>query len=121
LRRFLLAAGVGLGIVGPALADPAVTTAPSTMHRAPNPNSRLVQAVPPNAQIDIVSCTGDWCYASWRHLFGYIPAYAVAQGAAPPAPPVIVEAPPIVVGPAWGYRWGHPYGWGGYGYGWRGW
>jgi hypothetical protein len=121
LRHFLLAAGVGLSLAAPALAEPAITTAPSTMHRAPNPNSRLVQAVPPNAQIDLVSCTGDWCYASWRHLSGYIPAYAVAQGAAPP-PPVIVEAPPIVIGPTFGFGFGHPYGWDGYyGYGWRHW
>ena len=130
LRRFALAAGLCLGLVGPALADPAITTTLSSMRREPAPHSRIVQTVPANAQIDLQSCAGGWCYASWRNLFGWIPAYAVAQGGAPSygvapapypvAPPVVIAPPPVVVGPAWGYGWGHPYGWGGYGYGWRG-
>jgi hypothetical protein len=112
LRRFLLAAFAGLGFVWPALADPAVTTAPATMRRAPNPHAHIVQTIPPNAQIDLSNCSGDWCYASWRNLFGYIPAFAVAQAGppsgafAPLPPPVVVAAPPVVVGPAWG--WGGP-------------
>jgi hypothetical protein len=123
LRRFLLSAGVGLCLIGPALAEPAITTGPAAMRRAPSAHSRIVQTIPGNAQIDVESCSGGWCYASWRNLFGYVPAFAVAQGGPPPMaappPPVVVAAPPIVVAPAFG--WGGPYVGGGWGYGWRHW
>ena len=129
LRRFAFAAGLCVGLAGSALADPAMTTTQSSMRREPAPHSRIVQTVPADAQIDVQSCAGGWCYASWRNLFGWIPAYAVADAGPPPypvapppvavAPPVVI-APPVVVGPGYGYGWGHPYGWGGgYGYGWR--
>jgi uncharacterized protein YraI len=122
LLRSCLAAALCAGVVAPCLADPATTTAPSAMRRAPNPHSRIVQMVPADAEIDLQNCNGGWCYGSWRNLFGWIPSFAVAQAGPPPAvvgPPPVVVAPSVVVGvgPAWG--WGHPYGWGGYG--WRGW
>ena len=124
LRSFLFSAGIGLCLVGPALAEPATTVAPAAMHRAPSAHSHIVQTVPANAQIDVENCSGGWCYASWRNLFGYLPAVAVAQGGPPPMaapPPPVVVAAPVVVAPAFG--WGGPYvggGWG-YGYGWHHW
>ena len=125
MRRFLLAGCAGLSLVVPAFAEPAVTTAPATMHRAPSEHSRVVQNIPPNAEIDLSHCSGDWCYASWRNLFGYIPAFAVAEAGLPPGavaplpPPVVVAPPPVVVAPAFG--WGGPYVGVGWGYGWRHW
>ena len=123
MRRLLLAAGLVVGLAGPSFADPAVTTAWSNMRHAPSAHSRVVQSVPANAQIDLQNCAGDWCYASWRNLSGYIPSFAVAEAGAPPAvaagPPVVVAAPPVVVAPAWG--WGGPYVGFGWGYGWRRW
>ncbi len=130
MRRTLLAAGLVFGLVGPSFADPAVTTAWSAMRRAPSGHSRVVQSVPANAQIDLLNCSGEWCYASWRDLSGYIPAFAVAGAAAPApvvaappavvaAPPVVVAGPPVVVAPAFG--WGGPYVGFGYGWGWRRW
>jgi hypothetical protein len=74
------------------------------MRRAPNAHSHIVQTIPPNAQIDLEHCSGGWCYASWRNLFGYIPAFAVAEAGPPPMvplpPPIRVTAPPSVVAPA---------------------
>ena len=67
------------------------------MRRAPRPTARAIQEVPPNAQIYLKTCRGDWCYASWRHLSGYIPAYAVNI-----APPPGVGAPPPPVDGGWG-------------------
>jgi hypothetical protein len=129
LRHFVLAASIGAGLVSQALADPAITATPSAMHRAPNPHSGVVQAIPANAQIDLQNCEGDWCYASWRNRFGWIPAFAVSEGGPPPgaygpppvgyAPPPVVVAPPIVVAPTFG--WGGPYYGGGWGYGYRRW
>ena len=122
MRPFLLAAGLVLGSAAPGFAEPAVTIAPSTMHRAPNPNSRIVQDIPANAQIDLSNCAGDWCRASWRNLFGYIPAFAVASAGPPgdvepPPSPFVVAAQPVFVAPAFG--WGGPYV--GFGWGWRRW
>jgi hypothetical protein len=128
LRRLLLATGLLLGtglcvgLASPCLAEPAITTATSAMRHAPSLHSRIVQTIPANAEIDLQSCADDWCYVSWRNLFGYIPSLAVAQGGPPPGAvvpgPPVVAAPPIVVGPVFG--WGGPYV-GGYwgGYGWR--
>ena len=120
--RHLFLVGACLGLVGQALADPAITAAPAAMHRSPSERSHIVQTIPPNAQIDLQHCSAGWCYASWRNLFGYIPAFVVAQGGplmeAPP-PPVVVAAPPVVIAPAWG--WGGPYVGAGWGYGWRRW
>jgi hypothetical protein len=124
LRRFLLAAGLYFIFAAPSLADPAMTGAPVTMRAAPSGKARIVQHIPAGAQIDLSSCTHGWCYASWRNLFGYIPAEVVVAG--PPAtlpgnqlPPPVVNAQPNITPPAWG--WSGPYvGFGG-GYGWRGW
>jgi hypothetical protein len=116
LRRLILAVGLAAFSVS-ASADPALTPAWSNMRRAPSAHSGVVQSVPANAQIDVQSCAGEWCYGSWRNLFGYLPAFAVGgSGGGPPPvvsyapPPVVVAAPPIVVGTTWG--WGHPYCWG---------
>lgn len=123
MRRTLLAAGVSLSLVAPSLADPAQTLTPATMHKLPSVKSHIVQHIPAAAQIDVSSCAGGWCYGSWRDLFGYIPAGAVAGGPPPvevaPAAPPLVVAPSVVVGPTWG--WGGPYVGGGWGYGWRRW
>ncbi len=124
MRRLLLAAGVFAGLAGPSFADPAITTAWSNMRRAPSAHSHIVQGVPANAQIDLQGCGPEWCFASWRNLSGYIPAFAVAQAGGPPPPavmtapppPVVVTAPPIVIGPTYGF--GGPYVGG---YGWRRW
>jgi hypothetical protein len=129
LRRLLLAVGLCVGLSGPAFAYSSTTTAWSNMRHAPNGHSRVVQSVPASAEIDLQSCAGNWCYASWRNLYGYIPSFAVAEASAPPgvvaAPPLIAAAPPVVVapsvvvGPAFG--WGGPYVGIGYGWGWRRW
>ena len=120
MRDILIAACFALAFAAPALAAPALTVTPAIMHRGPSVRSHIVQEIPANAQIDLQSCTGGWCYASWRDLFGYVPADAVAGGPPPlaAAPPAVVVAP-TVVAPAWG--WGGPYMGFGWGYGWRRW
>ena len=85
------------------------------MRRMPSVHSHVVQSVPADAQIDLQSCTGDWCYGSWRGLSGYLPSFAVAQA----GPPVVAPPPPVVVSPTLG--WGGPYVGVGYGWGWRHW
>jgi uncharacterized protein YraI len=119
MRRSILSLSLALAFAAPAFADPARTTAPTIMRAAPTPKARIVQRIPANAEIDMSYCSRDWCYASWRDRFGYLPAAAVA--AAPYAtgapgyygPDYYDYGPPVVVGPWWG--WGRPFY---YGYGW---
>ena len=126
MRRYLLAIGLSLGFAASAVADPAMTGRPVTMRAAPSGKARVVQHIPANAEIDLASCDRGWCYASWRNLFGYIPAEVVAAGP-PPAtlpgnelPPAVVYAQPTyITPPVWG--WGGPYVGLGWGYGWRRW
>lgn len=123
MRLTGIAIFVSLWVPATVLADPALTVAPTVMRAAPSVRARPVQEVPANAQVDLNSCSGSWCYSSWRNVFGYLPVnsievlpYATAPPAVVvPAPPVI--APPVVVAP-WGPGYGYRYG---YGYGWRRW
>jgi uncharacterized protein YraI len=108
-RMLLLIPGFCFAAATCALADPATTTRPAVMRAAPSPKAHFVQNVPPNAAIDLNQCTGRWCYVSWRNLFGYVPADAVA---AQPYPPRAYYGPPPVVGPGWGPGWGWGLGWG---------
>jgi hypothetical protein len=121
LRRSLLAAGMGLVFAAPSFANLAMTGAPVTMHAAPSGKSRIVQHIPANAEIDVSRCSRGWCYASWRNVFGYIPAEVVVLRP-PPAtwpgnelpPPVVYALPTYVTPPAW--RWNGAYvggNWGG--------
>ena len=111
--RSVVLATACLGFAESTLAEPADTVSASIMHRTPNAHSRVVQEIPANARIDLSSCSRGWCYASWRDLFGYVPADAVAAVVAPP--PVIV-ARPVAVAPPWG--WGGPYAGVGWGWAW---
>ena len=109
LTRFAIAAAA-LGGASSALADPALTSAPTTMREAPTAHARAVQQIPANAQIDLNSCRDAWCYISWRNLFGYVPARTVEAApygaGGPPAPGYYAPAPAVVVAPAWGWGWG---------------
>jgi hypothetical protein len=122
LRGSLLAVGIVSALAGPSFANPAMTGAPVTMHAAPSGKSRMVQRIPANAEIDLSTCGGGWCQASWRHLSGYIPAEVVVLGP-PPAtlpgnempPPVVDVLPTYVTPPVW--RWSGPYVGGNVGFG----
>lgn len=124
MRFATLAVLIATAVPARVLADPAMTVVPVVMRAAPSPRARPVQDVPANAQIDLNSCSGGWCYSSWRNLFGYLPVssiealpYAEPPAVVVPSAPII--APPVVVAPwGWGPGFGYRYG---YGYGWRRW
>jgi hypothetical protein len=102
-----------MALVAPALAEPAMTGAPVTMRDKPTGRAGVVQRIPQNAEIDLEKCARNWCRASWRGRFGYVPEGAVVLGSPPTAlpgdkmPPPVVNAPTDAARPAW--RWTGPY------------
>ncbi len=110
-----------------ALADPAITVAPTSLLSAPGTKSRVLLHIPANAEVEVVGCRTSWCEISWRNTFGFAPARNLDMGAIPEdgqayrgrgpvyaAPPVYDYPPPvaygggIVIGPrprVWSYGW----------------
>jgi Bacterial SH3 domain len=114
IARVCLGFGVSIAIIAPASAELAMTGATVTMRAGPTGAASVVQRIPRSAEIDLEKCTRNWCRASWRGRFGYVPADAVVFGP-PPAtlpgnempPPVLYGSPTYVTPPTW--RWTGPY------------
>jgi hypothetical protein len=112
--RLCFGLGLSIALIAPASAELAMTGAPVTMRAGPTGNASVVQRIPQTAEIVLEKCVRNWCRASWRGRFGYIPADAVVLGP-PPAtlpgdempPPVLYASPTYVTPPAW--RWTGPY------------
>ena len=112
MRRLVTAFGLGLAFAGSALAHPAMTTVGTQMRETPNGHSRVVQDIPPNAQVDVDDCGPVWCSASWRNIPGFVRADAVVPGAGGPLHAYRPPPPPVVVAPLFvpfGWGWGGPY------------
>jgi hypothetical protein len=109
-----LGLGVAIVLAGPATAELAMTGSPATMRAGPSGKAGIVQRIPQSAEIVVEKCARNWCRASWRGRFGYIPVDAVVLGP-PPAtlpgeempPPLVNVQPTYVTPPAW--RWNGPY------------
>ena len=112
--RLCFGLGLSIALIAPASAELAMTGAPVTMRAGPTGNASVVQRIPQTAEIVLEKCVRNWCRASWRGRFGYIPADAVVLGP-PPAtlpgdempPPVVYASPTYITPPAW--RWTGPY------------
>jgi hypothetical protein len=122
IARLGLGLGVSVALVAPAIAELAMTGAPVTMRVGPTGKAGVVQRIPQSAEIEVLKCARNWCRASWRGRFGYIPAEAVVLGP-PPAtlpgdempPPFVNLQPTYVTPPVW--RWTGPYVGGNWGFG----
>jgi len=107
MRRLVIAFGL-LVFAGSALAHPAMTTVGTQMRASPSAHSRVVQAIPANAQVDVEHCGPVWCSASWRDIPGFVRADAVVPGGVL-LRPAYRPLPPPFFGPfGWGYGW-RPY------------
>jgi hypothetical protein len=112
--RLCFGLGLSIVLIAPASAELAMTGAPVVMRAGATGNASAVQRLPQGAEIVLEKCARNWCRASWRGRFGYIPADAVVLGP-PPAtlpgdempPPVVYASPTYVTPPAW--RWAGPY------------
>ena len=112
--RLCFGLGLSIGLIAPASAELAMTGGPVVMRAGATGNASVVQRLPQGAEIVLEKCARNWCRASWRGRFGYIPADAVVLGP-PPAtlpgdempPPVVYASPTYVTPPAW--QWTGPY------------
>jgi hypothetical protein len=112
--RLYFGLGFSIAPIAPATAELAMTGTSVTMRAGPTVNAAVVQRIPQRAEIVLEKCVRNWCRASWRGRFGYIPADAVVLGP-PPAtlpgdempPPVVNASPTYITPPAW--RWTGPY------------
>jgi hypothetical protein len=112
--RLYFGLGLSIALIAPASAELAMTGAAVTMRAGPAGKATVVQRIPQRAEIVLEKCVRNWCRASWRGRFGYIPADAVVLGP-PPAtlpgdempPPVAYASPTYITPPAW--RWTGPY------------
>ena len=112
--RLYFGLGLSIALIAPASAELAMTGAAVTMRAGPTGKATVVQRIPQRAEIVLEKCVRNWCRASWRGRFGYIPADAVVLGP-PPAtlpgdempPPVAYASPTYITPPAW--RWTGPY------------
>ena len=120
--RLPLGLGLSIALIAPASAELAMTGAPVTMRAGPTGKAGVVQRIPQRAEIVLEKCVRNWCHASWRGRFGYIPSEAVVLGP-PPAtlpgdelpPPFLNAQPTYITPPVW--RWTGPYVGGGFGFG----
>jgi hypothetical protein len=101
MRPLALSVALALAAPGAALAAPAETARATWMHTGADARAPIVQSLPGSAEIDVVSCGRQWCFASWRGVSGYIQAKAVIFGSegSPYGPPP-VDAPAIRT---WGF------------------
>jgi hypothetical protein len=109
MRYVAVALGFSTLLIGPALADPAMTGAATIMRATPSAKGKVVQSIPANAEIDVSHCLQAWCYGSWRDRFGYVSAAAVAPAGGPPPG---VYGPGPAYPPNYGWGWGLRFGWG---------
>jgi hypothetical protein len=113
ILHFCLGFGVAVALVSPAMAELAITGAPVAMRAEPTGKAGIVQRLPQSAEVSLEKCARNWCRASWRGRFGYIPEEAVVLG--PPLttqpgdkmPPPVSASPNPVTPPA--LRWTGPY------------
>jgi Bacterial SH3 domain len=92
-----------------ASAAPGVVNTTVNLRQGPGTSTPIVGKIPAGSQVEIGSCSGEWCQATFQGMSGYVIATALAQGGAPPSgrPPGTLPPgsppPPGYAGPPPGY------------------
>jgi len=120
IRHLALAAGLLLASAGVASAAPASVTSDLNLRRGPGTNYGVITVLPAGATVNVLDCAGSWCEVAWRGGSGYASRSYLALGGGGYAAPPVYVAPPVVT---FGFGFGGPRWYGGYGgyhRGWRG-
>jgi Bacterial SH3 domain len=103
-----------------ASAAPAVVNTTVNLRQGLGTSTPIVGKIPAGSPVEIGTCSGEWCQATFQGMSGYVIASALAQGGAPGGPPRGAPPsgyppqppPPGYAGPPPGYE-GPPPGYGG--------
>jgi Bacterial SH3 domain len=102
-----------------ASAAPGVVNTTVNLRQGPGTSTPIVGKIPAGSPVEVGTCSGEWCQATFQGLSGYVIATALAQGGGPGgpgglppgAPPPGSPPPPGYAGPPPGYA-GPPPGYG---------
>jgi hypothetical protein len=96
-----------LVVLLPASAQAAPGTVNTTVNlrQGPGTSTPVIAKIPAGSSVDVGTCSGEWCQATFQGMSGYVIATALAQGGAPggPPPPGAPPPPPGYGGPPPGY------------------
>jgi Bacterial SH3 domain len=102
-----------------ASAAPGVVNTTVNLRQGPGTSTPIIGKIPAGSPVDVGTCSGEWCQATFQGMSGYVIATALAQGGGPGgpggpppgAPPAGSPPPPGYAGPPPGYT-GPPPGYG---------
>jgi hypothetical protein len=102
-----------------ASAAPGVVNTTVNLRQGPGTSTPIIGKIPGGSPVEVGSCSGEWCQATFQGMTGYVIATALAQGGGPGgpggpppgAPPYGSAPPPGYAGPPPGYA-GPPPGYG---------
>lgn len=60
--------------LGIAAAEPALTSADLNMRAGPGVNNPVISVIPRGAEVEVMSCTGNWCAVDYGGITGYASA-----------------------------------------------
>ena len=99
-----------------AFAAPGVVNTTVNLRQGPGTSTPIVGKIPAGSPVEVGSCSGEWCQATFQGMSGYVIATALAQGGPPGGPPPGApppgSPPPGYSGPPPGYA-GPPPGYAG--------
>src|ERR1700683_3238620 len=113
---------VALVALSPAFASaaPGVVNTTVNLRQGPGTSTPIIGRIPAGSPVEVGTCSGEWCQATFQGMSGYVIATALAQGGGPGGPPPGAPPPgyppqpppPGYAGPPPGYA-GPPPGYGG--------
>jgi hypothetical protein len=104
-----------------ASAAPGVVNTAVNLRQGPGTSTPIIGKIPAGSPVEVGTCSGEWCQATFQGVSGYVIATALAQGGAPggpppgapppgyPPPPGYAGPPPGYAGPPPGYAGPPPY------------
>lgn len=97
------AAFVALVALSPvcASAAPGMVNTTVNLRQGPGTSTPIVGRIPAGSPVEVGTCSGEWCQATFQGMSGYVIATALAQGGPPGGPPR--GAPPPGYPPPPGY------------------
>jgi hypothetical protein len=69
-----------------ASAAPGVVNTAVNLRQGPGTSTPIIGKIPAGSPVDVGTCSGEWCQATYQGMSGYVIATALAQGGGPGGP-----------------------------------